>query len=1229
MSQFEAIVENAAIDWLKALGWTYQPGLDLLSERDQDTRVVILKDRLHQALTVINPHLNAAAIDDALNSVTRLDSSLEENNCQFQRWLRNGIPVQVQDGDESRGDFAWLFDFQEHSNNNWLVSNQFSIRNQKKTRRPDLILFVNGLPLAVMELKNPEDEHATLQGAWNQLQTYKKDIPALFDTNEVLLISDGVKARVGSLTAGLERFAPWRSIDGESREAESRPQLEVAIKGLFEQTRFLDYIRNFVIWETDDGYVKKIAGYHQFHAVNKALVQTRRAVQDDHRIGVVWHTQGSGKSISMLFYTGKITREPLLKNPTVVVVTDRNDLDGQLYAQFCKAKDLIGQPQQAEDREDLKDKLQVAAGGVVFTTIQKFGTQNKGEKYPLLSERENIILIADEAHRSQYDLIDGFAANVREALPKASYIGFTGTPISFEDKDTYRIFGEEIDSYTISQSVEDESTVRLHYEARLAKINLPDDKKPKLDEDVEEITEGEEEETKGRLKTKWAKLEALVGADERIALVAQDIVNHWSARLEALDGKAMIVAMSRRIAVELYDKIVELRPDWGSAKDSEGAIKVIMSGAASDPAAFQPHIRSKLALKGLEKRFKDPEDELKLVIVRDMWLTGFDAPCAHTMYIDKPMRGHGLMQAIARVNRVFKDKPAGLIVDYLGIAEPLRKAVGYYSKDKLREPPTDELNTVGMELLQESIEVVEGMLHGYDYSGYFTTDNELRIEALSGGANALCGLDCGPLAEKEKQRLVTIFKSWEHPRVKGKACPAVVGGGDSKACREVLEIYLNLMAADIDTVRGNYSKLYHNSLSALRKLLGSPDKQSLSELSRQLVMQVEPFLYKLLGTIEPELYRKLKRKKKGLVAGLFEMIKRGQSPYTLKLSDSEFSKLEGWEQRSSLENAVRDVVGTRLEIAHDSKDLPDKVWRSSMAFMLALVEHNKQRLTEVPAAPTGSSDLVKRFMQAMTRLNKASAITMHLEEARPYRQRIAYFQGVQSVLKKHTVSASGSSPDGYDSAIRQLISGAVSSEGVIDIFGQAGIKQPDLSILSDEFLRTLKADPNKNLQLELLRRLINDQVKSMSRKNAVQSRKFSEMLHQTILKYQNRTMDSAEVILALIELAKELSKAPDKAKKLGVTEDEMAFYDALANHGDVEQVMGEATLAAIAKDLAESIRRSVTIDWTQKEAVRANMRRRIRRLLRRHGYPPDKRKEAVDTVLEQAELVCQDWALAA
>jgi len=1234
VSAFESVVEEAAIEYLQTLGYEYVHGPEIAPDGPSPGRAsyseVILGDRLRTSLTRINPHLDSDTLDRVAKQVLRPDSpSLEENNLTCQQWLTRGMDVQVRRGRQTRGDQAWLFDFEQPGNNDWLVVNQFTVVSGQHTRRPDLIVFVNGLPVAVIELKNPLTESATIKSAWNQLQTYKAQIPDLFNTNELLVISDGTEAKVGSLTAGYERFGPWRTVDGRGRAPEATPQLEVLISGLFEKRRLLDYIRHFVLWETDDGLVKKIAGYHQYHAVNKAVEQTVRASrpEGDRRIGVVWHTQGSGKSISMAFYTGKLILTPEMENPTVVVMTDRNDLDGQLFGQFAAAKDLLPSPVQAESREHLKELLQVAAGGIVFTTIQKFGVPS-GERFPELSDRRNIVVIADEAHRSQYQFIEGFARNLRDGLPNASFVGFTGTPIEFDDRSTPAVFGGYIDTYTISQSVEDKATVPLFYEARLAKIALPDEKKPSVDEEFEEVTEGEEESTKGKLKSRWAKLEAMVGTQERLALIARDILDHFDRRTEILEGKAMVVAMSRRIAVDLYEEIVKLRPEWDSEKDDEGGLKVVMTGSASDPPEWQTHIRSKSRQKEIEKRFKDPDDPLRMVIVRDMWLTGFDAPCAHTLYVDKPMKGHGLMQAIARVNRVFKDKPSGLVVDYLGLANQLRKAVGGYGGHQGEQPglPVE----VALKVLEEKFGIVRDMFHGFDYQGAFSTKASDQLAALQGGMNHICGRAVAPLGLLERSRIGTIFSAWQHPLVKGKpGQAAVLGDGSAESAEDAFVLLEKFLLAEAGS---DNELLYESTINALHRLLVQPAPSKLERISatKELVLQVEPFVFKLLEVAAPEVVEKwaAKGKKKGLGAALDELRRAGHSPQR-KMSAEEFIGRIGGEEWPSFEHAMVDVLGARLDTAHRSMETEPHLWRSTLCVMLTLVGHNQVVISALPEVSTPQADRQDRFMDAMAQLNKAAGIAIHLEGARFMIDETGYFQKVQKNLKKYSTGGSGRSDEELNAAIRQIVSEAVSSDEVVDIFGAAGLKKPDISILSDDFLKTVKDSPHVNLQLQVLKKLLNDEIRATSRTNIVQSKRFSEMLEKTLLSYQNRSLEAAQVIIELIALAKEMREAPKRGDELGLSEDELAFYDALVDHGDVREVMGDDVLAKIAHELVDTIRRSVTIDWTQKEAVRADMRRKVKRLLRKHGYPPDKRDEAVLTVIEQAEHVCRDWSRAA
>ncbi len=1023
MTKFtESIVEEAALAYFADLGYETLYGPDLApgepaAER-QSYDEVLLTGPLRSALARLNPHIPAATLEEVILRLRRTESpSLIENNRLFHRLLVDGVDVSYRASDGSTThDKVWLLDFTNHSNNRFQAINQFTIIENKHQRRPDIIVFVNGLPLAVFELKNAADEKADIKAAFHQLQTYKTDIPVLFPYNQLLVISDGILAKLGTLTADKERFMPWRTIHGDVEAAATLPQLEVLIKGVFEPARFLELIRYFIVFETDGvKLVKKIAGYHQFHAVNKAVENTVRAsaATGDRRVGVVWHTQGSGKSLSMAFYAGKIAQHPAMQNPTLIVLTDRNDLDDQLFGTFSACRDLLRQaPTQAENRDDLREKLKVASGGIVFTTIQKFMPDAKGERYPLLSQRRNIVFIADEAHRSQYDFIDGFARHVRDALPNASFIGFTGTPIEANDKNTQAVFGDYIDVYDIQRSVEDGATVRIYYEARLAKLQLKEAARPHLDPDFEEATEGEEVAKKEKLKSKWARLEAVVGSEDRINQVADDIVAHFEQRLSTLEGKAMIVCMSRRICVDLYAALEKLRPAWPNPADDKGFLKVVMTGSASDPAEYQPHIRSKSRREALAHRLKDPNDELKLVIVRDMWLTGFDAPSLHTMYADKPMQGHGLMQAIARVNRVFKDKPGGLIVDYLGLADRLKEALAAYTeRDRTQAGIPQEL---AVHLFQEKYEVTKTLFHGFDYSPFWTGTPQQRLSTISWGMNHILTL------------------------------------------------------------------------------------------------------------------------------------------------------------------------------------------------------------------PDGK----KRFMHVVLELSRTFVLCVTSDLALTLRDEIAYFQAVRTSFIKITVSE-GNDEDDIDSAIRQLISRAVSSGGVIDLFSAAGLKRPDISILSEEFLAEVKDLPQKNVALELLRKLLNDEIKTRSTQNVVQARSFQQILEQAILRYHNRAVEVAEIIDELIQLARDMKAAVNRGEQLGLSDDELAFYDALETSESSVAVLGDNTLKIIARELVEAIRKSVTIDWTVKESVRAELRVKIKRLLNKYGYPPDKRERATATVLLQAETICRDWAIAA
>jgi len=1041
----ESTVESAALAWLESAGWRIANGPDMAPDMPaaerRDYGEVVLAQRLRDALARLNAALPAEALEDAFRKLTRPEGAeLIQRNRAVHRLLVDGVTVEYRDKDGAiRGAQARVLDFDDPAGNDWLAVNQFSVTENKHSRRPDVVLFVNGLPLAVLELKNAADEDATIWSAFQQLQTYKAEIPALFATNALLIVSDGVEARVGTLTAGREWFKPWRTIGGEALAEAHMPELQVVTEGLLAPRRFLDLVRDFIVFE-DDGsgrLVKKMAGYHQFHAVRVAVAETLRAAElaradhvaeelgryeagrkpggkpGDRRVGVVWHTQGSGKSLTMAFYAGRIIREPAMGNPTVVVLTDRNDLDDQLFGTFSRCRDLLRQPPvQAESRAHLRQLLSVAASGVVFTTIHKFFPEEKGDRHPTLSERRNIVVIADEAHRSQYDFIDGFARHMRDALPHASFIGFTGTPIELADANTRAVFGDYISVYDIQRAVQDGATVPIYYESRLAKLALDEAQRPKIDPDFEEATEGEEVERKEKLKTKWAQLEAIVGAEKRLRLVAQDIVEHFEKRLEAIDGKGMIVCMSRRICVELYRELVRLRPDWAHDDDDKGAIKVVMTGSASDPTDWQPHIRNKPRREALANRFRDPADPLRMVLVRDMWLTGFDAPSLHTMYIDKPMRGHGLMQAIARVNRVFRDKPGGLVVDYLGLAHELKQALATYTESGgTVRTALDQDEAVAVML--EKYEVCAGLFHGFDWSKWTTGTPPERLGLLPAAQEHILAQENG------KERCV----------------------------------------------------------SAVREL--------------------------------------------------------------------------------------------------------------SQAFALA-----------VPHA-----------------------------EALRIRDDVAFFQAVQAVLAKRAPGDARPEED-IEHAVRQIISRAVAPEGVIDIFAAAGLAKPDISILSEEFLAEVRGMPQRNLAVELLEKLLKGELATRRRKNVVQARSFAEMLEQTIRRYQNRAIEAAQVIEELIGLAKEMREANARGEELKLSEDELAFYDALETNDSAVKVLGDETLRTIAQELVKTVRANVTIDWTLRENVRAQLRVLVKRILRKYGYPPDKQEKATETVLEQAALLSGEWATA-
>jgi len=1040
----ESVVEEAALAWLEASGWQIAHGPEIAPDMPAAERTdygeVVLAQRLRDALARLNPALPTEALEDAFRKLSRPEGvELIQRNRALHRLLVDGVTVEYRDADGAiRGAQARVIEFEDVQANDWLAVNQFTVVENKHTRRPDVVLFVNGLPLVVLELKNAASEGTTIWSAFQQIQTYKAEVPALFATNAVLVVSDGMAARAGTLTAGREWFKPWRTISGEVLADTHMPELQVVIEGLLEPRRFLDLVRDFIVFEDEGGggIVKKMAGYHQFHAVQVAVGETLRAAElaradrvaetggryeagrkpggkpGDRRVGVVWHTQGSGKSLTMAFYAGRIVREPAMENPTLVVLTDRNDLDDQLFGTFSRCAELLRQPPvQAESRAHLRELLSVAAGGVVFTTIHKFFPEERGDRHPTLSERRNIVVIADEAHRSQYDFIDGYARHMRDALPHASFIGFTGTPIELQDANTRAVFGDYISVYDIQRAVEDGATVPIYYESRLAKLALDEAERPKIDPDFEEATEGEEVERKEKLKTKWAQLEAVVGSQKRLEIVARDLVEHFEKRVEAMDGKAMVVCMSRRICVELYREIVKLRPQWEHEDDEWGGIKVVMTGSASDPPDWQAHIRNKPRREALANRFRDPGDPVRIVLVRDMWLTGFDAPSLHTMYVDKPMRGHGLMQAIARVNRVFKDKPGGLVVDYLGLAHELKRALATYTESGgTGRTALDQDEAVAVML--EKYEVCCGLFHGFDRSKWTT---------------------------------------------------------------------------------------------------GTPQER----------------------------------------LGLFP------------------------------------------------------------------------RAQEHILAQENGKD---RCLRAVRELSQAFALAVPHEEALRIRDDVSFFQAVQAVLGKRAPGEARPEED-LDHAVRQIISRAVAPGGVVDIFAAAGLEKPDISILSGEFLAEVRGMPQRNLAVELLQKLLKGELATRRRKNVVQARSFAEMLEQTIRRYQNRAIEAAQVIEELIQLAKEMRDANVRGEVLGLSEDELAFYDALETNDSAVKVLGDETLRGIARELVETVRNNVTIDWTLRENVRAQLRVLVKRILRRHGYPPDKQEKATQTVLEQAALLSAEWAV--
>lgn len=1027
-------IEQIALDILNEdLGYTVLYGPDIAEgdTKERDYNEVVLQKRLREAIEKINPDIPFDAKEEAFKKALRTTTiSLFDNNQAFHRMLTEGIDVKFGIGDgKAKTDKVWLIDFANPENNEFLAINQFTVIENHNNKRPDIVLFVNGLPLVVIEFKNAITENADTKAAYNQLQTYKQLIPSLFSYNAFLIVSDGWFAKGGTLSSDYSRFMEWKTADGINIiDTQTQPEMEPMIKGLLNKKTILDVIRHFIVFEkTKEKTIKKFAAYHQYYAVNKAIEKSIQATTtyDEElkgRAGVVWHTQGSGKSLSMVFYTGKLVLSEQLNNPTIVVLTDRNDLDQQLFETFGNCEQLIRQkPKQAENRDDLKDKLSVASGGVVFTTIQKFLPENPGITYPQLSDRRNIVVIADEAHRSQYDFIDGYAKHMRDALPNASFIGFTGTPIEKEDKNTTAVFGDYIHIYDIQQAVEDGATVKIFYESRLAKIELSEEDQKLLDERVEEVTEADELTEKQKRFAKWASKEAVVGSEQRLKQVALDLVTHFENRTSAAEGKAMIVCMSRRICVALHNEITKIRPHWHDNSDDKGNIKVIMTGSASDPLDWQEHIRNKPRRKAIGDRLKDPKDPLKMVIVRDMWLTGFDAPCLHTLYIDKPMNGHNLMQAIARVNRVFGDKQGGLVVDYIGIAQDLRNALAIYTESKGKGQLTFDQSEAIAKML-DFYEIVVDMFGAFDYKKYFQLDPRDKLNFILDASNFILGLK------------------------------------------------------DEDGANGK-----------------------------------------------------------------------------------------------------------------------------------------------------------KRFTFNVTRLSQAFGLVGTTQEAKEVRDDLAFFQAIKARFSKFDESTKKKSNEEIETAIRQIINDAIISKEVVDVFDAAGLAKPTIEILNDEFLKQIKNLPRKNLALELLKRLLNEEIKIRSHTNLVQSRKFSEMLAEAVKRYQSGLIEAAQLIEELIKLAQDIRAADKRGEKLNLRVDELAFYDALADNPSAETILGDEILKSIAHELVDSVRKNTSIDWQLKESVQAKLRVMIKRILRKYKYPPDDPKTgeynvSITKVLDQAELLADFWS---
>ncbi len=1020
-------LERETLGWLADMGYQLCSGLDMAPDGSSPERTnytqVLLVGRLREAINRLNPLVPLVAREDALQQLLNLDTPvLMAANRAFHQLLVKGVPVQYRKNGETRGDFVRLIDFDDPAANQWLAVNQFSIKGPKYTRRPDIILFVNGLPLVLFELKNPADQNADIWKAYDQIQTYKEQIPDVFQYNELLVITDGTEARLGSLSATAERFMAWRTIDGVTLDPLGQfNELETLVRGILDPKYLLDFLPFFILFENDGATIKKIAGYHQFHAVRSAILQVIAASRPggNRKGGVVWHTQGSGKSITMTCFAAVVMRDEAMENPTIVVITDRNDLDGQLFGVFSLSQELLReQPVQVESRQDLRTKLASRpSGGIVFATIQKFMPGADEDSFPVLSHRHNIVVIADEAHRTQYGFEAkfkgdvkgyqvGYAQHLRDALPNATFVAFTGTPVSAEDRDTRAVFGNYISIYDMQQARDDGATVPIYYESRLAKLGLKAELLTDIDNQVDELAEDEEEDQQARLKSRWAALEKVVGADPRIRQVAADLVAHFEERNKAQSGKGMIVAMSREICVHLYDAIIALRPQWHDEEPEKGVIKIVMTGSASDKELLRPHIHSKQVKKNLEKRFKKADDPLRLVIVRDMWLTGFDAPCVHTMYIDKPMRGLSLMQAIARVNRVFRDKQGGLVVDYIGIANDLKQALKEYTAGSGRGRPTVD-SAEAYALLEEKLDVLRAMLHDFDYSGF-----------LTGGHYLL-----------------------------------------AKAANHVLGI------------------------------------------------------------------------------------------------------------------------------------------------------------------PEGK----KRFGDTALAMSKAFTLCCTLDEAKAVREEVAFFQAVKVLLTKRDFTERRRTNEDRELAIRRIIDSALVSEEVVDIFQAVGLDKPNIGILDDDFLNDVRNLPERNLAVELLERLLEGEIRTRFATNVVQQIKFSVLLANVIQRYQNRSIETAQVMEELIAMAKKFQEAMGRGEALGLNPDELAFYDALANNEEAVREMGDETLKKIAHELAESLRRNISVDWAVRDNVRARLRLMVKRILRKYKYPPSTQEEAVRLVLDQAETLSAEW----